>query len=171
MTLRVRRSLLFLGVVLFFVPSTLFAQCGVERWSVKTGTDADAGLVNLNAPMNTTITNMRAFPAPNPIPSNNRVSPAETTLWVINATLTVFKLESDSDYHLVLQDASGNTMITEIPAPSCVGSGSPFLSGISHARAEFDAKFTSTTSFQTADIPVHITRVGLLAFLHRPTGV
>jgi hypothetical protein len=28
------------------------------------------------------------------------VAPAETTLWVINATLTVFKLESDSDYHL-----------------------------------------------------------------------
>jgi len=24
-----------------------FAQCGVERWSVKTGTDQDAGLLNL----------------------------------------------------------------------------------------------------------------------------
>src|SRR5258707_1980173 len=170
MTLRVRRSLLFLGVVLFFVPSTLFAQCGVERWSVKTGTDADAGLVNLNAPMNTTITNMRAFPAPNPIPPNNRITGPETTLWVINATLTVFKLESDSDYHLVIQDASGNTMITEIPAPSCVGSGSPFLSGITNARSEFDARFTATTSFQTANIPVQITGVGMFDFPHGQTG-
>src|SRR5258708_20827972 len=166
------RRLVFLVVgTLLVLPSNLLAQCGVERWSVKTGTDADAGLVNLNAPMNTTITNMRAFTAPNPIPANNRVSPAETTLWVINATLTVFKLESDSDYHLVIQDASGNTMITEIPSPTCVGAGSPFMSGITNARAQFNAKFTATTSFQTANIPVQITGVGMFDFLHGQTGV
>src|SRR5258707_10260492 len=169
--LRFRRQLLVVAALVLVLPSNLLAQCGVERWSVKTGTDADAHLVNLNAPTSTTITNMRAFTAPNPIPANNRVAPAETTLWVINATLTVFKLESDSDYHLVLQDAAGDTMITEIPAPTCVGSGSPFLSGITNARAEFDAKFTATTSFQTANIPVQITGVGMFDFLHGQTGV
>src|SRR5215470_2728768 len=111
-----RRFFLLVVASLLSLPSSLCSQCGVERWSVKTGTDADAGLVNLNSSTSTTITSMRAFTAPNPIPANNRVSPAETTVWVINATLTVFKLESDSDYHLVIQDASGNTMITEIPA-------------------------------------------------------
>src|SRR5260370_31921817 len=136
------RRLVFLVVgTLLVLPSNLLAQCGVERWSVKPGTDADAGLVNLNAPMNTTIANMRAFPTPNPIPANNRVSPAETTLWVINATLTLFKLESDSDYHLVIQDASGNTMLTEIPAPSSIVSRNPFLSGLTNADSEFDARF------------------------------
>ena len=165
-----RLVLLVIVGILLVLPSNLLAQCGVERWSVKTGTDADAGMVNLSAPMNTTIANMRAFPTPNPIPANNRVSPAETTLWVINATLTLFKLESDSDYHLVIQDASGNTMITEIPAPSCVGSGSPFLSGITNARSEFDARFTATTSFQTANIPVQITGVGMFDFPHGQTG-
>jgi len=153
------------------IPSALFGQCGVERWSVKTGTDADAGKVNLNAPTNTTIAAMRAFTAPNPIPPNNRITGPETTLWVINATLTLFKLESDSDYHLVIQDASGNTMITEIPSPSCVGAGSPFLAGITNARSEFDAKFTATTSFQTANIPVKVTGVGMFDFLHGQTGV
>ena len=153
MKLSPRRSLL-LSAVLFVTSSSLFAQCGVERWSVKTGTDPDAPSVNLNSSTSTTVANMRAFATPNPIPPNNRVSPAETTVWVINATLTLFKLESDSDYHLVIQDASGNTMITEIPAPSCVGSTSPFLSRITSARAAFDAKFTATTSFQTANIPV-----------------
>src|SRR6202040_1401757 len=93
-----RRSRLLLAVLLLVVPTSLFAQCGVERWSVKTGTDADAGKVNLNAPTSTTITAMRAFTAPNPIPPNNRITGPETTLWVINATLTLFKLESDSDY-------------------------------------------------------------------------
>src|SRR5215510_15825056 len=107
----VRRCCLLLAVVLLAVSPALFAQCGVERWSVKTGTDPDSGLVNLGAPTSTTIAALRARTAPNPIPSNSRVSPTETTLWVINATLTKYKLESDSDYHLVLSDSAGNTMI------------------------------------------------------------
>src|SRR5215470_11170912 len=144
--LHFRRLLLSILAGLLFSSTLVWSQCGVERWSVKTGTDPDAGLVNLNSSTSTTVASMRAFTAPNPIPANNRVSPAETTQWVINATLTVYKLESDSDYHLVLQDASGNTMIVEIPSPTCVGAGSPFLPGIQNSRSEFDARFTATTS-------------------------
>ena len=169
--LQIRRLWLLPAVLLLALPTQLPGQCGVERWSVKTGTDPDAGKVNLNSSTNTTIASMRAIPAPSPIPSNNRVAPTETTVWVINATLTVFKLENDSDYHLVISDASGNTMITEIPSPSCVGSTSPFLSAIQNARAKFDAQFTATTSFQTANIPVQIIGVGMFDFLHGQTGV
>src|SRR5262249_50366113 len=129
--LRIRRLLLLVVASGFLFSSTsIWSQCGVERWSVKTGTDPDAGMVNLNSSTSTTIAAMRALTAPNPIPANNRVSPTETTVWVITATLTLYKLENDSDYHLVIQDASGNTMITEIPMPSCVGSTSPFLASI-----------------------------------------
>ena len=99
------------------------------------------------------------------------MSPWETTQWVINATLTQYKLESDSDYHLVLQDASGLTMIVEIPSPTCVGAGSPFFAGIQNSRSKFDARFTATTSFQTANIPVQIKGVGMFDFLHGQTGV
>jgi hypothetical protein len=152
-------------------PSLLAQSCGVERWSVKTGTDADVGKVNLSNSSSNTIVTMRSWTAPSPIPSNNRVSPFETTEWVLNATLTQYKLEGDSDYHLVLSDASGNTMIAEIPLPACVGSGSPFLSGITNARTEFNARFTPTTSFQTANIPVQIKGVGMFDFLHGQTGV
>jgi hypothetical protein len=166
---RFPRSFVVAGLLL--QSSLLSSQCGVERWSVKTGTDADAGKVNLNAPTNTTITAMRAFTAPSPIPANNRITGPETTLWVINATLTVYKLESDSDYHLVIKDAAGNTMITEIPLPSCVGAGSPFLAGINRARSQFNAQLTATSSFKTANIPVQITGVGMFDFLHGQTGV
>src|SRR5262249_198718 len=114
---------------------------------------------------------LRALAAPNPIPANNRVSPTETTQWVINATLTKYKLESDSDYHLVIADASGNTMIVEIPSPSCVGAGSPFFAGLQNARSEFDARFTATTSFQPTSPPVQIKGVGMFDFLHGQTGV
>jgi hypothetical protein len=65
-----------------------WAQCGVERWSVKTGTDPDSGLVNTSVATSTTIANMRALAAPGTLPANNRVQPTEATVFVINATLT-----------------------------------------------------------------------------------
>jgi hypothetical protein len=163
--------LLFPLLVCALAASPIFAQCGVERWSVKTGTDADVGLVNLNSSTPTTISSLRSLPQPSTLPANNRIQPTETTVFTLNATLTEYKLETDSDYHLVIQDASGNTMIVEIPSPNCVGAGSPFAPGIQNARSEFDAKFTATSSFQTANIPVALKGVGFFDFLHGQTGV
>jgi hypothetical protein len=154
-----------------FAAHSIFAQCGVERWSVKTGTDADIGLVNVSTSTATTIQSLRSLTAPATLPSNNRVAPTETTVFTLSATLTQYKLETDSDYHLVLSDSSGNTMIAEIPSPNCVGAGSPFGPGIQNARSEFDAKYTATSSFQTANVPVAIKGVGFFDFLHGQTGV
>src|SRR5947199_10780943 len=168
---RVVSAFAFLLIASLAPPDLLAQSCGVERWSVKTGTDPDVGLINLSSSTANTIVTMRGWTAPNPIPANNRVSPFETTVWVLNATLTQYKLESDSDYHLILSDASGNTLIAEIPLPACVGSGSPFLSGITNARNQFNARFTPTGSFQTANIPVQIKGVAMFDFLHGQTGV
>src|SRR5258707_9451145 len=114
------------SVVLSAFTPAAFSQCGVERWSVKTGTDGDSGLVNLNSQTTTTISSLRALPQPSSLPANNRIQSTETTVFVVDATLTQYKSESDSDYHLVIKDASANTMIAEIPSPNSVGSGSPF---------------------------------------------
>jgi hypothetical protein len=168
---RVILALIFLMGASLAPPNLQAQSCGVERWSVKTGTDADKGRVNVASTTANTIATMRGWPAPNPIPANNRVSPYETTVWVLNATLVQYKSEDDSDYHLVLKDAAGNTLIAEIPLPACVGSGSPFLSGITKARTAFDAKYNPSGSFQTANIPVQITGVGMFDFLHGQTGV
>jgi hypothetical protein len=168
---RVVSAFAFLLIASLAPPDLLAQSCGVERWSVKTGTDADVGKINLSSSSSNTIATMRGWPAPNPIPLNNRVSPYETTVWVLNATLVQYKLEDDSDYHLVLSDASGNTLIAEIPLPACVGSSSPFLSKITTARNTFNSRYTPTGSFQTANIPVQITGVGMFDFLHGQTGV
>jgi hypothetical protein len=97
-------------------------RCGTERWSVKTGTDADAGNVDLANARSTTIAELIALSPPQPIPPDNRFTPTETTVFVVNATLTDYKLEGgshgDSDYHLVLQDQQGNTMVAENPLSS-----------------------------------------------------
>ena len=162
---------LFLLFASAFAAQPILAQCGVERWSVKTGTDADISLVNMSSSTATTIQSLRSLTAPSTLPSNNRVQPTETTIFTLNATLTQYKLESDSDYHLVLSDSSGNTMIVEIPSPNCVGAGSPFGTGIQSARSQFDARYNATTSFQTANIPVSVRGVGFFDFLHGQTGV
>src|SRR4029079_3494069 len=96
--------------------------------SLNTSPDTAAGLTTRSSPQSTTIASLDAIPAPSNLPSNNRVQPTETTVYVVSATLTEYKLETDSDYHLVLSDGSGHTMIAEIPDPACVGSSSPLLS-------------------------------------------
>jgi hypothetical protein len=148
------------------------AGCGVERWSVKTGTDALAAQVNMT-PQDTTIAAMRALPVPAGLASGSGrfAGTAEMQNWRLsNVTLVEYKLESDSDYHLVLKDASGNTMIAEISAPTCV-SGGTWGPAITAARNAFNAKYTPSGSFQTANVPVTITGVGFFDLQHGQTGV
>jgi hypothetical protein len=148
-------------------------RCGVERWSVKTGTDPDAGLINLASSTPTTITTMRSWPAPSPIPMNNRVLPYETTIWTVFATMVKFKAEDDSDIHIVLQEGSNAsvTNIGELACADCVGASSPLSAMIANARSQFNARYTATTSFQTVNAPVVIKGVGMFDFLHGQTGV
>lgn len=150
---------------------TPVAGCGVERWSVKTGTDADAAQINLLPETLTSIATMRSWAAPSSLPANNRIAPYETTNWVVAATLIKFKKEDDSDYHVVITDHDGNTMVTELAAPLCVGTGSPLLSGITKARGQFDNRFTATNVFQTVNVPVRITGTAFFDFQHGQTGV
>ncbi len=147
----------------------LIGHCGVERWPVKTGTDADAGQVSLS-PVPTTIAQMVALQAPTNPPNSNRVAPTELTNFTIHATLTGFKLETDNDYHLVVSDGT-RTMIVEIPNPGCVGSGSPFRPQISQARAKFDSHFVAVASFQSGSVAVTVTGIGFFDRLHHQTGV
>jgi Bacterial Ig-like domain (group 3)/Lamin Tail Domain/Divergent InlB B-repeat domain len=169
-------------------PITLTVQsptCGVERWSVKVGTDPDASLVDINNPVSTTIADLGVIPAPADPPGppdNARVAPTETRVYTIYATMTVYKKETDVDYHIVLDDGTGHTMIAEIPSPACIlaqnpnGPGrvlvtSPFTQGIMDSRQKFDSRFTATSFFQTANVPVRVTGVGFFDFIHGQTGV
>ena len=152
-------------------PGAATGSCGVERWAVKTGTDADAGKITLGSKTSSTISYLAGLSAPGTLPANNRILPTETTVYQLQVTLVEYKLETDSDYHLVLSDGNGHTMIAEIPDPTCVGSGSPLAPGITTSRNEFNAKYHPTSSFQTANVPVTVTGVGFFDFLHGQTGV
>lgn len=166
-----RTPVLLLALFTVIGRGDLLGQCGVERWSVKTGTDTDAGAVNLSSPFPTTVGDLIGLNKPTQLPPTSRIQPTETTLWTINATLVTFKSEGDSDYHLVISDDTGKTMIAEIPDPACVGSASPFATGIATARNQFNARFTPSGSFQDVDVPVQVTGVAMFDFLHGQRGV
>src|SRR5205814_10640882 len=154
----------------FITLSITLPTCGVERWSVKVGTDPDAGLVDLTKATPVTVATMRGWAAPSPTPPPSRLAPHETTAYIINGTLIDYKKESDVDYHIVVQDGAGNTVITEIPCPCC-GIGSPFQPRMAVARQTFDGRLTAQPFFQNPNIPVRVTGVGFFDFLHGQTGV
>src|SRR5437762_594962 len=166
-----RRHSPVLVTLVMFSALEIHAQCGVERWSIKTGTDSQAPSINLSTYISTTIYNMWSSVQPSSLPANSRIAPRELNQYRLSGTLTKYKRETDSDYHLVIQDGSGRTMIVEIPSINCVGGGSPFGTGISHARAQFDARLTATSTMKTTSLPITIKGIGFWDFLHGQTGV
>jgi len=129
---------------------------------VKTGQDPDVALVGKNivagkdfGPGIVVATVEELISAPRPADmadplqlyaayQSKRAAPVETTIWRLDATINAMKLEADGDYHLVLQGASGETMIGEIPTPTSAFVGtSPWLANIRDARKAVDDKFVS----------------------------
>ena len=111
-----------------------------QRWSVKTGADPDAAKLVGQSPTATTIGAMRALAVPAVLPPEARSQGAEETVWRLDATLTGYKIEADGDYHLVIADDQGQTMIAEIPDPTTLAQGSFFVSQITTARQAFDTQ-------------------------------
>ena len=148
-------------------------HCGIERWAVKTGTDPAAAQVDLSKITDTSVAALASLPVPAGWSEDaSRIAgSAEMQVWRVHATLVKYKAEADSDYHLVLMTADGKTMIAEIPAPACVGDGSPFAAGITHARKQFDQVFAPGAFWQPAGVPVIVTGVGFFDALHGQTGV
>ena len=112
-----------------------------QRWPVKTGADAGAANLVNQVPVAGTIAGMVALAVPAVLPPDARSAGAEETVWELNATLTGYKHESDGDYHLVITDGQGNTMIAEIPDPAALAPGSFFAEQITAARQAFDNQF------------------------------
>jgi hypothetical protein len=142
-------------------------SCGTERWSIKTGTDSGASSISL-VPQSSTIAKLVALPAV--IPTSGRESPTEDTVWELkDVTLTELKLESDSDYHLVISDGS-KTMIAEIPYMSCSVSNA-WTCFMSRSRSEIDAKYTVSTSPLYPSATITLRGVGFFDYPHGQTGV
>lgn len=97
----------------------------VERWSVKTLTDSGAARVNLT-PQDSSVINLRGLPAPD-ISTGAKRQAGEFTTYRLRVRLRSFKIEKDSDIHLVVADPSDATkrMIVELPNSGCARKAAP----------------------------------------------
>jgi hypothetical protein len=147
--------------------------CGVERWAVKTLTDAGARSIRL-VPRATTIAALRRLRPP-AVLGARRIGPVEKTVYRVRARLVVFKVEDDSDIHLVLADPhSGGTMIAEFPASFCIGAAAPAVdkAKMKAARAAIlRCGAAPRDSFAPLAGLVTITGVGFWDFEHGQRGV
>jgi hypothetical protein len=175
----------------------LVAAAGHERWVVKTGADPDARALTTQAPTPTTIAALTALPVPPMLPPDGRSDGAEKTVWQLTATLQEFGQEADGDYHMVLADGQGHTMIGEIPNPDDITTPSHFATQIANARAAFDRHFNRPENigqppqaaqpapgptvgaalgvegdtFHQAGVSVTLTGLGYFDFAHGQAGV
>ena len=159
-----------------------------ERWVVKTAADADAQALTGQSATTTTVAQMRALAVPPQLPPDGRSEGAEKTVWQISATLQAYRREADGDYHLVIADDQGSTMIAEIPNPGDITSPSFFATQIAGARTAFDGHFQITEDvsaptapaamepgggpqFAQISVPVTVTGLGYFDFNHGQLGV
>jgi hypothetical protein len=138
---------------------------GIERWPVKTGTDLDGAAVGKNVIngenlgpgiVDATLEELISIPRPSTMPDpredypdfqQHQSMPVETTIWRVECEIIALKLETDGDYHLVLQGTSGETMIGEIPTPTTEFiDDSPWMANIAAARQATDERLVNHLS-------------------------
>jgi hypothetical protein len=148
---------------------------GVDRWSVKTGADADAGLVGHEI-VRTTIKDLVGLPAPDnprdPSFQDHRQKPVETTIYTVEGTLTGYKEEASGDYHLILADTGGETMIVAVPNPdpAFVSSSSRWAKEIAAVRNTIEGSLKPTFLFTQTNLRVRVTGLGYFSFRHGAAG-
>jgi hypothetical protein len=150
--------------------SLALSACGTERWTVKTATDDDRHHVT-SAPRDATIRYLRTRNTPSFRPQTGRVAPVELTTYRVRARLAEYVREADGDYHLVLADRRGRTLIAEIPDPRCVATISPVKAAIRSARTAMDKHFRVTTAFKAASRRVTVRGIGFFDYFHGQTGM
>ena len=110
---------------------------------MKTLSDPQRNLVNLH-PKNTTIAAINALPQPHPTPKT-RSTDFSRHVWRVSAQITEFKIEGDSDIHLVLF-GDGGYLIAEMPAAGCLPKKTRDRKAIIAARKKFETNCGKPTN-------------------------
>ena len=144
------------------------------KWSIKTLSDPDVGLINFN-PQDTTVDQLRALTKPASLPPNNRIAPTEETTFRVTAQALKMKLEDDHDIHFIIADSERRDTHDDRRVPRCRQKArlSPRTRTRWQARQQFVGLFGQPSAGQLTDIAgtVVLTGVGFFDFLHGQTGV
>jgi len=148
------------------------AQCGSERWEVKTLADTEAGDINFT-PVSSTVHKQLAFLKPD-YHENNPRDATEKKVYKINCILVKYMLEKDSDWHLVVQNlTTSEQMVVEIPDLDCIDQSNSHFSKIEVSRNRLKAKVgpvKRTPRVPPAGTRLQITGVGFFDKKNHPAG-
>ncbi|HWY38411.1 MAG TPA: T9SS type A sorting domain-containing protein [Bacteroidia bacterium] len=145
-------------------------QCGgVERWSVKVLVDAAESTINFT-PISTTVNNLVNIVTPAPSTTMPRYAGVEDKTYKFVCNVTLKKSETDNDYHLVLSDGT-NTMIGEVPDPTCSAAASSAFTSQYLAARNFVDTYIGPGNVSSVNIaPVEIYGVAFVDPPHGQTG-
>ena len=128
-------------------------------------TDADASKVNLT-PTAGQVADLCILPAPfDPLGRTD----GELTTYELTGTITLAKMENDSDIHMVINDDAGHQMIIEASSPGCAV-GSMVAAQIASTRQAVENQFPTAAAGGIEDnvsVPVTVTGV---AYFDHPHG-
>jgi hypothetical protein len=144
------------------------AACGVELWSLKTLSDPLRYRVNLH-PRNTSVAAINRQSRPYPTPTTRNTA-YERRAYRVAAQIVQFKLEEDSDIHLILF-WGGRYMIAEMPFAGCLPQRTRDRRAIVAARNLFVRRCGfPTTSWQSLGAVAYISGVGFWDIAHGQRG-
>ena len=121
----IRRHIFFFSLLLFIhyqlsIINCSYAQCGEERWDVKTLSDKDTTLINFNKIVETSVADQTALERPDKITKKSPRLPLETSVYKLNCYVIGIRRDKDMDIYMEIKDMdSPGTMIAEFPSPSC----------------------------------------------------
>lgn len=119
----------------------IYAQCGIERWRIKTISDG-ANIDTINV-VNEEISNLVKLNPPKWHENLSRLDEERKYVKVI-CNISYYKTEEDGDYHLVLEDIkTGDTMIGEIASVECKNTFSFYANCFKKAKYEFKQNIKS----------------------------
>ena len=156
-------------------------HCGTERWAVKTVSDSDWNVLvkTWHSPVAITVAALRTIHAPprDSLPAFGRYGTVERTVYVVRAIIIGWKVEADSDLHMVIADPGKPkaTMIIEVPNVHCSQMcNSPAIAAVASARAIVIATLGRPSArYRQFPIPRRATiiGVGFLDYIHGQRGV
>jgi hypothetical protein len=142
-------------------------SCGVERWPVKTLSDADATRVSLSDVTSTTIAALNGLPAHCSGLPDGRTYAEEFRVYEVIGVVKLTRDEDDRDVHIALVDPSdaSQTIVVEVADSACTGAvQSPYAATLTSARASYQSLGTLTGR------TVRVRGVGFYDFDHGQTG-
>ena len=138
--------------------------CNIRLKGLKMLSDPQRKLVNLH-PKSTTVTAINALPQPHPTPKT-RSTGFSRRVWRVGAQITEFKLEGDSDIHLVLF-GDGAYLIAEMPAATCIPKKARDRKAMIAVRKKFETQCGKPTNqWQPLGAVVSISGVGFFDTPH-----